>query len=309
MRPFRIPSYTPPCITPVAATELPPDIAGSGAIPVQMGAQVFEIRDWYKKSDPNRIKLLRQVAETGAQNPRVAELAVRIFRSRGVQPREYERQAAALLDWIQKNVYYVNETGEKLQSVEYTLEKRQGDCDDLAITLAAMAESVRLPWRFVLSGNTKSGQLVRWIEGTPIKAARWTHIYLVIGWPPYQPKTWKYAEPTLRGVKLGWDVVQHRKRYGSAPLPELAGPAFGDAATTAVIVPAPPELAKTIRAEVEAARAAADAEFDFDLTQELRRAFHWKRLLLMTATGAVSGILGGLVATGIRSLWSAPRKS
>lgn len=98
------------------------------------------------------------------------------------------------------------------------------NCDDLAILLAAMYESIRLPFRYVLSGkNRVTKEVDRWIEGTPMKPIEFSHIYVVVGDRPFGKPKWHYAEPTLKGVSLGWDVVKHHRYNGNAALPELAG--------------------------------------------------------------------------------------
>jgi hypothetical protein len=63
----------------------------------------------------------------------------------------------------------------------------------------------------------------RWIEGTRLKPLDFSHIYVVVGFPPFHPQRWVFAEPTLKGIPLGWDVVGHVKKNGNTPLPELAG--------------------------------------------------------------------------------------
>ena len=104
------------------------------------------------------------------------------------------------------------------------------NCDDLAILLGALLECVRLPWRFVLSGVGKDKQQVRWVEGEPlIRGVQWSHIYIAVGDKPFTPTSWTFAEPTLKGAPLGWDVVGAR----SQALPEmatagLAGPMLAD---------------------------------------------------------------------------------
>jgi len=187
--------------------------------------KTFHLPDWKTKDDKARISTLRQVAMKAGRDPRLATLAVGIIRDANVQPRDYKGQAAVLLNWVQTQIYYINEPGERLQDPIYTLRVRYGDCDDMAMILAAMYEACRLPWRYVLSGRTRKGKLVRWVEGTPKKKARWAHIYVIVGWPPYTPKKWLYAEPTLRSVPLGWDVVgAAKKNKGRVGLPELGDP-------------------------------------------------------------------------------------
>lgn len=184
-------------------------------------AKVYHMPAWKTMSDPARIAALREITLGAGRDPRLATLAVQILRQRGVRPREHKRAAAALLEWVQTRIFYVNEPGERLQDPLYTLRVCYGDCDDMAILLAALFECLRLPWRFVISGRTTTGKLIRWVEGTPYQHASWGHIYLCVGDRPFTPKRWLFAEPTLK-KPLGWDVVR-ASRGGSVELPELAG--------------------------------------------------------------------------------------
>ncbi len=178
--------------------------------------KVWHLPTWKKGDDTTRIKVLREIAVRGGHDPRIATLAVSILKKAKVQPRSYKAQAAALLKWVQNNIYYINEPSERLQDPTYTLKVGYGDCDDMAILLGSLYESIRLDWRFVLSGKV-NGRLTRWIEGNPLpRGGRWTHIYLMVGYPPFQPQKWLFAEPTLRNVNLGWDVVK-----AGGVLPEL----------------------------------------------------------------------------------------
>jgi len=185
-------------------------------------AKTYHLPAWGETSDPKRIAILRRIALSGGRDPRVATVAIGILRDNGVQPRDYHNQARALLKFVQHRIYYANEPGERLQDPAYTLRVGYGDCDDMALLLAALCESIRLPWRFVISGR-RGDRVVRWVEGDAYTPARWAHIYLAIGNKPFGPTKWHFAEPTLRTVDLGWDVVSASKG-GSVPLPELAGP-------------------------------------------------------------------------------------
>jgi hypothetical protein len=185
-------------------------------------AKTYHLPAWGETSDPKRIAILRRIALAGGRDPRVATVAIGILRDNGVKPRDYVNQARALLKFVQHRIYYANEPGERLQDPAYTLRVGYGDCDDMALLLASLCESIRLPWRFVISGR-RGSRVVRWVEGTPYSPARWAHIYLQIGDRPFVPKKWLFAEPTLRTVDLGWDVVAASKG-GTAPLPELSGP-------------------------------------------------------------------------------------
>ena len=200
------------------------------ANPIDLDAQshypkVWHLPAWKANDDKARIAVLREIAMRGGRDPRIAALAVHILRSAGVQPRDYKGQAQALLKWVQnpQNMYYINEPSERLQDPVYSVKVGFGDCDDLAILLASLFESIRLEWRFCLSGKVR-GKNARWIEGTPLpKHGKWVHIYLIVGYPPFKPKKWLYAEPTLSHAELGWDVIAAMKR-GENFLPEMSGP-------------------------------------------------------------------------------------
>ena len=183
--------------------------------------KTWKIDNWSSMSQVERMRFLRQVSSQAGQNPEIATLCVDIFRSQNIPPRAYKKQAEALLKWVQQNIYYVNEPQERLCEPMYTLKVGYGDCDDMALLLGAMCESVKLEYRYVLAGKC-NGKIDRWIEGEPYKEGEWSHIYLIIGYPPFRPQKWVYAEPTLQTAQLGWDIVQ-AKNGGASLLPELAG--------------------------------------------------------------------------------------
>lgn len=188
-------------------------------------ARVYHMPDWNNLSHPERLAVIRQIAMMRGRDPRIAKLALKIFKTYGARPREYKKQAAALLKWVQnpKNIYFVNEPGERLQDPIYTITQgKAGDCDDVILVLTALFESVALPWKLVLSGrNQVTGEKIRYIEGEPVPAdCKWAHIYAVVGDRPFRPNKWYFAEPTVEGVPLGWDVIGGDESY----LPEMAKP-------------------------------------------------------------------------------------
>lgn len=244
-------------------------IGGVPARPVDLdaAAKVYHLPAWKGMSDPARLGALRQIALEAGRDPRLATLAVQIIRQAGVRPRDYIGQSRALLKWTQHRIFYVNEPGERLQDPVYTLRVGYGDCDDMALLLAALCESIRIPWRFVISGK-RGNRIVRWMEGTPYAPASWAHIYLAVGDKPFRPTRWIYAEPTLRTVDLGWDVVS-ASNGGRTPLPELAG--VGDAASEA---PKPLTAAGVI--------------------EDIRKELHPRKLVVGVVVGVVTGILAAI---------------
>jgi len=202
---------------------LPPPPSGTAVRRVRFregapiaGHEVFELPQWNGMSDKKRVAYIRKLVKQYGRDPRIREQAVAIIKEANAPPRDYQAQAAALLHWVNQNIYYVNEPAELLQSAWRTLQVRSGDCDDCHIVLSSLAESIRLPWKTVLSGN-RNGQRVRWIEGTPEpKGVKWAHIYTLLGWPPFRPQQWMLADPSLRNSYLGWDIVN---APGMPPVP------------------------------------------------------------------------------------------
>lgn len=201
-------------------------------------AKVYHLPDWGRLTHPERLGVIRQIATLRGRDPRIAKLAVSILKKAKIKPRQYKQQAAALLAWVQdpKNVYYVNEPGERLQDPIFTVKAGFGDCDDQVLLLSALFESVGLPWKLVLSGRcNRTGQKIRHVEGASLPSdARWAHVYGMVGTPPFSPTTWFFCEPTVQGVPLGWDVIDGDTAY----LPEMESPKVG-AASVVGAGPAP----------------------------------------------------------------------
>lgn len=287
------------------AGSVPPEVAGL-ARPIPPPPEVYSIPKWGKFSHPQRIAVLRRIARAAADNPRVIETAIDAIRH--TKERDYRAQVAALLRYVQRNIYYSNEAGERLQDPWYTIRHRLGDCDDMAMLLAAMAMAIRLPVLFVLSGpsngvievqfkggkrrfgrrpRARKPRAVRWIEGTPVpKGVKWSHIYLQIGWPPDDPQEWAFGEPTL-GVPLGWDVVGHEAKGGANILPEMRG-AGGNMRGLSLMET---DSASPKFATVGAALQPHIAEFKESIADELRPGRFIARLLMAIVFGVVGIIL------------------
>ena len=105
------------------------EVLNTPAQPVPLDApKVFNLAKFDGYQDPKKLDVLTRLSDAYGHDPRLATLAVTIFRDAKVEPRDYRGQAAALLKWVQENVYYVNEPDERLQTPDYTLRVRYGDC-------------------------------------------------------------------------------------------------------------------------------------------------------------------------------------
>ncbi len=194
-------------------------VPGLTEMPVQFDegppwrSKSFHVPSWYRGSDKRRVALLRRYTKEYGRDARLRSFVVKhVLTPAGVTfpSRQFKAQAAAILSWVQKNVAYVNEPGELLQSPWQTLKVAHGDCDDGAMLIAAMAESIGLGNRFVLGGKTAGGSPTRWHEGQkgPASGSKFFHIFCDLGWPALKPTKWMSAESTMV-VPLGHDVTQH----------------------------------------------------------------------------------------------------
>ena len=90
----------------------------------------------------------------GAGDFYVRQKAIDILLARGVPPKDYLGEIAALFQWVQRHVRYTKDPFqiEVLHSARRMLELRAGDCDDMTILLGALVKSVGHPVRIVLTG-------------------------------------------------------------------------------------------------------------------------------------------------------------
>jgi hypothetical protein len=249
-------------------------------------------------SDGQRVTYIRKLSRSWGRDPRVRNFAVKIYRANGIEPRDYRGQAKALLQWVQKNIYYLNEPGEMLQSPIYTLRKdvRSGDCDDVAILLAALATASRLGIRFVLSGKSKTtGKMIRWIEGQPEPPnVKWAHIFVQIGWPAFNPTTWESAEGTLAGAPLGWDVTRsHLYR----PIPGAPGvPLFPEMGNFGALETQPRPAPPTQSAPPAPSTVAATQRVEEQVRADTKRKAFWASLDWQEiAVATIPAVLSGFV--------------
>lgn len=96
--------------------------------------------------------LMRQLVRQHKKNLPLRQLALSIVGN--LPGKAWAREAAALQKWVQQNIRYVKDIRgvETVHSPDKLLAIRQGDCDDQAVLLAAMLESLGHPTRFVAVG-------------------------------------------------------------------------------------------------------------------------------------------------------------
>lgn len=273
---------------------LPVHELGTQVDPIEMGKpQVYHLPDWRSLRHDQRLELIRWVAESRGRDHTIAKLAVDICWAAGARPRQYEKQAAALLAWVQdpENCYYMNEPAERLQDPLYTIKVGHGDCDDQVILLCSLFESIRLSWKLCLAGKKKVGnsiEKVRHIEGNVVpEGVAWTHIFCMVGTPPFGPKRWYFCETTVEGVPLGWDVMDGDKKYLPKGIPEMQELYKGPVRIMPPTHEFEPSYGQTSALiPLAVGMGVADAVED----SEKGEAIDWARVRLGIATGVVTAI-------------------
>lgn len=135
----------------------------------------------------------------GHRNPDVVRLAQKIVDH--VPAKDYRGQAQALFDFMsisgqQGVVYRLDPAGlEEVASPWYTLfVSGHGDCDDAAVSMAALAMALGHRAAF------------RTVKGDKDRQDQWSHVYAVIGVKePGKPLEWLSADTTQEEAHLGWD--------------------------------------------------------------------------------------------------------
>lgn len=119
----------------------------------------------YKKSLP-----IRQLAFAIIDN-------VRGHKNFGAQVRAVHR-------WVQENIQYVKDVNgvETLATPTHTLEYLKGDCDDQAVLIASLLESIGHPTRFVAIRLKPFGPYVHVFTETKV-GAKWYAVETTEKWP------------------------------------------------------------------------------------------------------------------------------
>lgn len=92
---------------------------------------------------------MRAIVREWRVRPEIRSLAESLIA--GVPEKEFGLEAAALHAWVRDSIRYTQDVNEveTLKTPDVLLASRQGDCDDKAILLAALLESIGHPARFV----------------------------------------------------------------------------------------------------------------------------------------------------------------
>lgn len=131
------------------------------------------------------LRRMRQLVKDAVRDPsqHIRETALKIVGSAG-----YVDQVRRLQSFVQDSIRYIYDPPdvELVQTPQYTLQQRAGDCDDQATLLAAMLTALGHPAQFLavgLQGQPLSHVLVRTLIGQRWVPAE-TIIKKPLGWSP-----------------------------------------------------------------------------------------------------------------------------
>jgi hypothetical protein len=156
----------------------------------------------------------------GAKDFYVRQKAIDILLAAGVPPKDYLGEVRALFEWVRDNVRYTKDPFrvEVLHSARKLAELRAGDCDDKAILLGAMLESIGHPVRLVLTGPD------------PQRPRLFSHVYIEVShrgrWIPLdatmsKPAGWAPVVPTKMVVPLERRSAMQRNVAGLGDAPAV----------------------------------------------------------------------------------------
>jgi transglutaminase-like putative cysteine protease len=127
-------------------------------------------------------------ARDGKKDPGVRAVACEI--TSPLRGKDYAAEVYAIFNWVKKNVRYVRDVRdvETLQTPRRTLEQRAGDCDDQAILLSALLESIGHKTRFVALGFKEAPPFEHVVAQTKMGPS-WVTLdttveYSTVGWYP-----------------------------------------------------------------------------------------------------------------------------
>lgn len=135
------------------------------------------------------VRRIKGLIRQGTRDFYVRQKAIDILLERKVKPKDYLGEVKALFEWVQQSVRYTKDAFrvEMVHSARRMLELVAGDCDDMAILLGSMLQSIGHPVRLILTGPD------------PARPTLFTHIYIEV----LHKGVWIPLDPTMPNV-VGW---------------------------------------------------------------------------------------------------------
>jgi len=149
----------------------------------------------YKVESDNlddRIDYIVDEINRGKRYEGTRRIAAQVLRKK-VRSKDWENEAKALFEWTRTNIRYTLDPDnvELFQSTERSMELGIGDCDDQAIVLSSLLQSVGIPAKLRVIG----------LKGSKV----FQHIYVLAGVPPHAPTKWLPLDAS-RQEAAGWEL-------------------------------------------------------------------------------------------------------
>jgi hypothetical protein len=99
------------------------------------------------------LKLMAQLARQYKVDPLIRQTSARIVQP--CQAKDDLAEAGALQNWVRSNIRYVGDVldVETIQTPDYTLRERYGDCDDQSVLLATLLLAIGIPAAYCAVGT------------------------------------------------------------------------------------------------------------------------------------------------------------
>jgi len=99
-----------------------------------------------RQGTKDTLRIMRRMIDQYKRCPYIRKLSVRIIQQAGAKNSPLEK-LRALWNWTKRNIDYVSDIAgvEYIQAPRKLIESGAGDCDDMAVLIGSMAESVGLP--------------------------------------------------------------------------------------------------------------------------------------------------------------------
>ena len=159
------------------------------------------------------------VVQGATGDPRTRGILARIVRDTGVDARDPLALVTAVQAWVNRTIRYVREYPETICAPWVTVEWQIGDCDDMAILLAAVLRTARVPMRLAFGGWKPRG------EPVPLGHV-WSEAWVERAKAPVPPGVtvpgWVALE-TVRERPPGWRATDWRRVQGDCVRLETLG--------------------------------------------------------------------------------------
>jgi hypothetical protein len=163
-----------------------------------------------------------RMVESGRADLGVNQTALRIIRAAGVRQKDYAGEITALFRWVRDRIRYVKDpvAVELVHNARETIKRGGGDCDDKAVALATLLQSVGHNTRFKVVA-TRPGDF--------------HHVLIEVS----HGGRWVPLDPTVERAAPGWESprIIRRKVYGNtATVADLSGYDFKQVEEVARVV-------------------------------------------------------------------------